>query len=416
VPIQPRVFVDQEWPMDLRTVLSTLIQSAEVSALSQTEPNASAQLPVPVEPANPQSTSGSADVYHGSDTPASPSLLSRTGISAYTQLVSALSDGDVQEKSANQLASNLTSASVSLKSSYDQAVTGLPPPLQRKDWGFSVFNGELVFVQGQDELTPEDVAALRRAFSSSTVGPAAKQVAGTITSIGLMRKSGADVGPVVWGQFEVDETNFSDIINLRCYVTATVPGGNYDPKAPSSPRSQPGIPTVLGGMYLGNLISAQPEFLDSHGAVKTAAEEPAAPGAIPETQLGTLQGQCSCGEVRFAVQDTFEYAFYCHCSRCRIRTGSAFAAIAGIGTDKLEVVSGREQLLIEGECSDGYGARCGRCHTFLFAAVRGRQYIHVALGVLRGTPSRLPDHHIYVGSKAPWYQITDGLPQYLELP
>ena len=404
--------------MDLRTLLSTLIQSAEASAISQAEPNTSARPRIDAanpQSANPQSASGSADVYHGSDTPASPSLLSRTGISAYTQLLSALSDSDVQERSANQLANNLASASASLKSAYDQAVAGLPAPLQGKDWGFSVFNGELVFVQGQDALSPEDVADLRRAFSGSNVGPAAKQVAGTITSIGLMRKSGADVGPVAWGQFEVDETNFSDVINLRAYVTATVPGGNYDPKPPS-PASQPGIPIVLGGMYLGNLISAQPEFLDSDGAVKTATEEPDAPEAPLETQLGTLHGQCSCGQVCFTVEDTFEYAFYCHCSRCRLRTGSAFAAIAGIGTEKLEVVSGREQLLIEGECSDGYGARCGRCHTFLFAAVRGRQYIHVALGVLSGTPSRLPDHHIYVGSKAPWYRITDGLPQYAELP
>jgi hypothetical protein len=80
------------------------------------------------------------------------------------------------------------------------------------------------------------------------------------------------------------------------------------------------------------------------------------------------------------------------------------------------MTSGNKHLLIEGECSDGYGARCSRCYSFLFAAVRGRQYVHVSLGVLAGTPSRLPDHHVYVGSKAPWYQISDTLPQYDELP
>jgi len=37
-------------------------------------------------------------------------------------------------------------------------------------------------------------------------------------------------------------------------------------------------------------------------------------------------------------------------------------------------------------------------------------------GVLEGMPNRLPDHHIYVGSKAPWFEITDELPQYDELP
>jgi hypothetical protein len=129
-----------------------------------------------------------------------------------------------------------------------------------------------------------------------------------------------------------------------------------------------------------------------------------------------LNGQCLCGEVRFTVEDSFAYAFYCHCSRCRLRTGSAFASIAGIGIDKVQVVAGREHLLIEGECSDSYGARCGKCHAFLFAAVRDGKYMHVSLGMLVDAPGRVPDHHIYVGSKAPWYQITDSLPQYETLP
>jgi hypothetical protein len=129
-----------------------------------------------------------------------------------------------------------------------------------------------------------------------------------------------------------------------------------------------------------------------------------------------LNGRCLCGEVRFTVEDAFSYAFYCHCSRCRLRTGSALAAIGGIGIDKLKVTTGREHLLIEGDCPDGYGARCARCYAFMFAAVRDKQYMHVSLGMLVDAPSRVPDHHIYVGSKAPWHQITDSLPQYAELP
>lgn len=129
-----------------------------------------------------------------------------------------------------------------------------------------------------------------------------------------------------------------------------------------------------------------------------------------------LNGQCLCGKVRFTVEDSFSYAFYCHCSRCRLRTGSAFASIGGINIDKVQVTTGHEHLLIEGECSDGYGARCDECHAFLFAAVRGRKYMHVSLGVLIDTPCRAPDHHIHVASKAPWYQITDSLPQYDVLP
>jgi hypothetical protein len=65
---------------------------------------------------------------------------------------------------------------------------------------------------------------------------------------------------------------------------------------------------------------------------------------------------------------------------------------------------------------DGYGARCAKCHVFMFAAVRGRQYMHVSLGMLVDTPSGAPDHHIHVASKAPWFRIAGDLPQFAELP
>jgi hypothetical protein len=47
--------------------------------------------------------------------------------------------------------------------------------------------------------------------------------------------------------------------------------------------------------------------------------------------------------------------------------------------------------------------------------VRDGAYVHVALGSLRDAPSIRPSGHIYVGSKAPWFDITDDLPQHEEL-
>ena len=37
--------------------------------------------------------------------------------------------------------------------------------------------------------------------------------------------------------------------------------------------------------------------------------------------------------------------------------------------------------------------------------------IHVALGSLEDEPSMRPTEHIFVGSKAPWFEITDDLVQ-----
>ena len=360
------------------------------------------------------SGNASADVYYGSGAPASPSLLSQSGVGAYIQLVNALASHAGEQQSADQLTNSMGNASATLKQTYNDAISMLPAPLQGKDWGFSVFNGKLVFTAGDDALTPQDFADLQKAFAAANSESPANQLANALTAIEQRQKAGDDTAALAWGRMEVDENNFSDVVNLRDYVTSTAPGGRYSPATPP-PETRPEIPSILGGMDLRGLASARPEFFRPNGTVVTDEPDPSEIAELAE-HLGTLHGQCSCGEVRFSVDNSFEYAFYCHCSRCRIRTGSAFAAIAGIAIDKVEVTNGRENLLIEGDCSDGYGARCGLCHAFLFAAVRGRQYMHVSLGVLTGTPNKLPDHHIYVGSKAPWFQITDSLPQHEELP
>jgi hypothetical protein len=39
----------------------------------------------------------------------------------------------------------------------------------------------------------------------------------------------------------------------------------------------------------------------------------------------------------------------------------------------------------------------------------------IALGTLDDDPGIRPERHIYVGSKALWFEITDNLPQYDEL-
>ena len=360
--------------------------------------------------------SPSADTYYGSEAPASPSLLSQSGVGAYIQLLNAFASHAVSDKTANLVTNNLGTAAATLKAAFNEAVGSLPPQLQQKDWGFSVSNGALVFTQGKDSLSAQDRADLQKAFAGANVEFSAREVAAALTNITQRRQMGADSGSLAWGAVNADDNNFSDVVNLRSYVSTTAPGSNYHPNTPES-VVPPQVPNLLGGMDLRDLVSARPNFFRPDGHVVTETpDEPIEGDTATVEAPGALQGQCSCGQVRFTVDNCFEYAFFCHCSRCRVRTGSAFAAVAGIGIDKVQVTAGSDDLLIEGECSDGYGARCGRCHAFLFAAVRERQYMHVSLGVLDGMPNRLPDHHIYVASKAPWFEITDDLPQYDELP
>jgi hypothetical protein len=127
-----------------------------------------------------------------------------------------------------------------------------------------------------------------------------------------------------------------------------------------------------------------------------------------------LAGSCGCGAVRYQVADEFLYAANCHCSRCRAATGSAFKAFAGIERDKFEVTDGRDSLLVFGE-EDLNDTRCAVCGSLLFSVVRDGDYVHVAMGSLVDAPAIRPTEHIYVGSKAPWFEITDDLPQAEEL-
>jgi hypothetical protein len=102
----------------------------------------------------------------------------------------------------------------------------------------------------------------------------------------------------------------------------------------------------------------------------------------------------------------------CHCSRCRAATGSAFKAMAGIEREKLELADAAELLVVgDDELND---TRCAACGSLLFSVVRDGEYVHVALGSLVDDPGIRPTHHIFVGSKAPWFEITDDLPQFEE--
>jgi hypothetical protein len=126
-----------------------------------------------------------------------------------------------------------------------------------------------------------------------------------------------------------------------------------------------------------------------------------------------LSGRCQCAAVRYEVADEFRYAENCHCSQCRAATGSAFKPFAGIEHEKLRITKGTDNLLVFGT-DDANDTRCATCGSLLFSVVRDGAYVHVAMGSLVDAPTIRPTEHIFVGSKAPWFEITDDLPQFEE--
>lgn len=128
-----------------------------------------------------------------------------------------------------------------------------------------------------------------------------------------------------------------------------------------------------------------------------------------------LHGECLCGACRYEVPDEFEYAMNCHCSQCRRATGSAFKPFGGIKIDLVRIVAGDGDMIRHGDES-AYDVICRKCGSLLFSSVREHQYAHVTYGTLMQAPTLLPAVHIFVASKAQWYEIRDDLPQFDEFP
>lgn len=128
-----------------------------------------------------------------------------------------------------------------------------------------------------------------------------------------------------------------------------------------------------------------------------------------------IHGSCLCQGVRFEIRGELGRSSHCHCSMCRKAHGAAFGTYAAARAEDFRVTAGVE-LIARYRSSPGvvrtFCAHCGSTLQFLSDKLPG--IIDIALGVLDDDPGIRVPHHIFVASKAPWVEITDGLPQYPE--
>lgn len=125
-----------------------------------------------------------------------------------------------------------------------------------------------------------------------------------------------------------------------------------------------------------------------------------------------LQGRCLCGAVEYSVPDDLQYAGYCHCSDCRRFSGSAFSAMGGVPITELRILKGADHIARYVKSGETVLCFCRNCGSSLYAEKPRRGMAHLRLGTLDEAPSLAPQFHSYVASKAPWYEIRDGLPQH----
>ena len=138
----------------------------------------------------------------------------------------------------------------------------------------------------------------------------------------------------------------------------------------------------------------------------------------PMRTEGLVRGGCLCGDVAFELAGAPEVVQNCHCSRCRRARSAAHATNAFFRREQLTWIRGEdrvENFALPGARRFGQ-AFCRRCGSPVARVVASTGYVVVPCGSLETSPGKPPRGHIFTGSKAPWYEITDGLPQWEELP
>jgi hypothetical protein len=126
-----------------------------------------------------------------------------------------------------------------------------------------------------------------------------------------------------------------------------------------------------------------------------------------------IKGSCFCGGIVFEVGKVM-FMRYCHCSRCRKESGTAFGTAAVAQTSEFRFVTGADLVKFYDYPPDGRRAHCSVCGSKAPLQLKF-QNTHIFLipaGLFDDDPGVRSMLHMFAGSKAPWWEIKDNLPQY----
>ncbi len=129
-----------------------------------------------------------------------------------------------------------------------------------------------------------------------------------------------------------------------------------------------------------------------------------------------IRGSCLCGQVRFQLDGGIEMINNCHCSMCRKSHGAAFGSFLHAAGQGFRWTA-REDLVTTYQSSEGnVRAFCGTCGSNMPVLEGGGSHVTIPAGSLDDDPGVRPMVNIFVASKAPWFEISDALPQFEEFP
>jgi len=128
-----------------------------------------------------------------------------------------------------------------------------------------------------------------------------------------------------------------------------------------------------------------------------------------------LKGSCLCSRVAYEITGPLTQAVNCHCVICRKAHGSAFRTRATVQAKDFSWTRGENHVTWYSSSPGNYRGFCSACGTPLLSRFdHAPQAYGLPLGSLDDDPGIKATQHVYVAHKAPWFDITDDLPQFPE--
>lgn len=128
------------------------------------------------------------------------------------------------------------------------------------------------------------------------------------------------------------------------------------------------------------------------------------------------QGRCLCGTVRFEIDGPYTNMLHCHCSMCRKHHGAAFATFVAAPIEGFRYTAGESAIGHYASSPGLHRSFCTSCGSVMPEAMASMGLVVCPAGNLDGDLGITPGMHMFTGSKAGWYEITDDLPQHAEYP
>jgi hypothetical protein len=131
--------------------------------------------------------------------------------------------------------------------------------------------------------------------------------------------------------------------------------------------------------------------------------------------MGSLDGGCACGQLRYRLSSKPMFVHCCHCRDCQRQTGSAFVLNALIETDRMAMLSGAtDAIQVPTESGRPHVIhRCEACKITIWSHYGGVVPLSfVRVGTLDEPAALPPNVHIYTRSKLPWVTLPVDVPAF----